>query len=65
MGIKEIIVKRRCLKCLNFHYKKTFKFVDESKIQQNLLNLEWHLFKIENGYYDEIDNFCKYSFRRD
>ena len=63
MEIKEIIVKRKCKKCNKFHYKKTFIFENYANVNEFMLDIEWHLFKIEKGYY--IDNDCKYSFKRD
>ena len=54
--VEEIIVKRKCKVCHKFHFRKKFKFVDESKIDQTLLSLEWYIFKIEEGYYDRV---CK------
>ena len=63
MPIEEIIIKRRCKKCNKFHYKKTFKFEDYPNVNDYFLDIEWHLYKIEHGYYK--DNFCKYSFKID
>ena len=62
MPIQEIEIKRKCKKCNKFHYKKTFKFDDYANIDEFILNIEWELYKIDNGYYK--DNFCKYSFKR-
>ena len=63
MPIEEIEIKRRCKKCNKFHYKKTFKFDDYANVNECLLDIEWQLYKIQEGYYK--DNDCKYCFRRD
>ena len=63
MGIEEIEIKRKCKICNKFHFKKTFRFDDYANVNQFLLDIEWHLYKIENEYYK--DNDCKYFFKRD
>ena len=63
MCIEEIEIKRKCKNCNKFHYKKTFIFENYANVNAFMLDIEWHLFKIEKGYY--TDNDCKYSFKRD
>ena len=63
MPIEEIIIKRSCKKCSKFHYKKSYKIDNYPNVNECLLDIEWQLYKIQEGYYK--DNDCKYCFRRD
>ena len=63
MCIEEIEIKRKCKICNKFHFMKTFRFDDYANVNEFMLDIEWHLYKIEHEYYK--DNECKYSFKRD
>ena len=54
--VEEIIVKRKCKKCNKFHYKKVFKFDDYKTIDDFILDIEWYIYIINQGYYDRV---CK------
>ena len=49
MGIEEIEIKRKCKICNKFHFKKTFIFEKYANVNEFMLDIEWHLFKIEKG----------------